>query len=50
VNRTWILQANPKMYEIDATLKVRRVIYRRVPQYTDQLKPDDRALIWRAGK
>jgi hypothetical protein len=50
VNRTWILQANPKMYDIDEALKARPVIYWRVPQYTDQLKPDGRALIWRAGK
>lgn len=50
MNRTWILQANPKMYDIDAALQARPVIYWRVPQYTDQLKPGDRALIWRAGK
>src|SRR5262249_41063498 len=50
VRRTWILQANPKLYEIDAALQARPVIYWRVPQYTDQLKLGDTALIWRAGK
>jgi hypothetical protein len=50
VRRTWILQANPNLYDIDGALQARPVIYWRVPQYTDQLKPGDRALIWRAGK
>jgi len=50
VRRTWILQANPNLYDIDAALQTRPVIYWRVPQYTNELKPGDRALIWRAGK
>jgi hypothetical protein len=38
------------MYDIDAALHSRSVIYWRVPQYTQELRPDDRVLIWRAGK
>ncbi len=50
VDQTWILQANPKLYDIDGALQARPVIYWRVPQYVDQLKAGNRALIWRAGK
>ncbi len=50
VFRTWILQANPKLYDVDAALSTRQVIYCRIPQYTEELKARDRALIWRAGK
>jgi len=50
VNRVWILQTNPKLYEIDRALQDRPIIYWRVPQYTDQVKEGDRALIWRAGQ
>ena len=50
VSRAWILQANPKLYDIDAALQARPVIYWRTPQYTDQVKEGDRVLIWRAGK
>ena len=48
--RTWILQCNPKLYDIDAALRNRPVIYWRVPQFVEQLKEGDRALIWRSGK
>jgi hypothetical protein len=50
VFRTWILQANPKLYDVDGALSTRPVIYWRIPQYTEQLRAGDRALIWRAGK
>jgi hypothetical protein len=50
VSGTWFLQANPKLYDIDAALQTRPVIYWRVPQFFEQLKADDRALIWRSGK
>jgi hypothetical protein len=50
VSRTWILQANPKLYDIDAALKVKPVLYWRIPQYADEVEKGDRALIWRAGK
>lgn len=47
---TWILQSNPKLYDIDASLRTRSLIYWRVPQFFEQLKAGDRALIWRSGK
>lgn len=50
VAETWILQSNPKLYDIDASLQTRTVIYWRVPQFFEQLKTGDRALIWRSGK
>lgn len=46
----WILQTNPKLYDIDAALQHRPIIYWRIPQYTDQVKQGDLALIWRAGQ
>ena len=46
----WILRTNPKLYAIDAALQHRPVIYWRIPQYTDQAKKGDLALIWRAGQ
>lgn len=48
--RTWIFQSNPKLYDIDAALNERRVIYWRVPQFFEQLQAGDRVLIWRSGK
>jgi hypothetical protein len=50
VNRTWILQANPKLYDIDAALQAEPVNFWRIPQYSEEVKPGDLALIWRAGK
>ncbi len=50
VSHAWILQANPKLYEVDAALREKPIIYWRIPQYSDQVKVGDRALIWRAGK
>jgi len=49
VSHVWILQANPKLYEVDAALREKPTIYWRIPQYSDQVKAGDRALIWRAG-
>lgn len=50
MSRTWILQANPRLYEVDAALQHRPTIYWRIPQYTDQVQAGDRTLIWRAGQ
>lgn len=50
LDRTWIFQSNPKLYDIDASLRSRPVIYWRVPQFFEQLKTGNRVLIWRAGK
>lgn len=47
---TWILQANPALYDISAALQAKTIIYWRVPQYTDQVDAGDRVLLWRAGK
>jgi hypothetical protein len=33
VARTWILQSNPKLYDIDTALHQRPVIYWRTPQF-----------------
>lgn len=49
MSRTWILQGNPRFYDIGAALAERSVIYWRVPQYTSQLKNGDRVLLWRSG-
>jgi len=49
VRRVWILQANPKLYDIDKALAERPVIYWRIPQHTDEVDAGDTALIWRAG-
>jgi hypothetical protein len=48
--RTWILQTNPKLYDIDKAVEERVLVYWKIPQYTDQVKAGDRALVWRAGK
>ena len=50
MTRTWILQANPKIYDIDGALKARTVLYWRIPQHADEVQVGDQALIWRAGK
>lgn len=50
VSRTWILQTNPKLYDVDAALSAREIIYWRIPQYTGEVQSSDRALIWRSGK
>jgi hypothetical protein len=47
---TWILQANPKLYDIDEALKHKELIYWRVPQYTNDVQQGDRVLLWRSGK
>lgn len=50
MSRTWIFQSNPKLYDIDAAVHARPVIYWRTPQFFEQLKQGDRVLVWRAGK
>lgn len=50
VSRTWILQSNPKLYDIDAAVRTLEIIYWRIPQYTGEVHASDRALIWRSGK
>lgn len=47
---TWFFQANPKLYDIDAALGDKRVLYWRIPQHRAEVHRGDRALIWRSGK
>lgn len=46
----WVFQANPKHYDIDKALAEQTQILWRVPQYTEQVRSGDKALIWRSGK
>lgn len=50
MSRTWILQSNPKLYDVDAAVRTLEIIYWRIPQYAGQVHASDRALIWRSGK
>ncbi|MHB1988824.1 MAG: hypothetical protein ACYCSF_12725 [Acidimicrobiales bacterium] len=50
MRRTWILQANPKLYDVDGALQAGGTIYWRIPQYAAEVSPGDAALIWRSGK
>ena len=47
---SWIFQANPKAYDIDAALGELTEIWWRAPQYTAELRPGDSVAIWRSGK
>jgi predicted RNA-binding protein with PUA-like domain len=50
VSRVWILQANPKQFDIDAALSALGEIWWRVPQYTADVHANDIAVMWRSGK
>jgi len=50
VRHAWILQANPKLYDVEAALREKPTIYWRIPQYADHVKTGDLALVWQAGK
>ena len=45
-----VLQANPKQYDIDAALGALDRIWWRVPQYTNEIRTGDVAVLWRSGK
>ena len=45
----WVLQANPKLYDIDRSLQQLTDIVWRTPQYTGSIEPGDGAILWRAG-
>jgi hypothetical protein len=49
LSRTWFLQANPKLYDIDGALAVRDQIWWRVPQYTSEVHVGDVVVLWRSG-
>jgi hypothetical protein len=48
-SRVWILQANPKHYDIDAALGELDRIWWRVPQYTGDIHVGDAVVLWRSG-
>lgn len=48
--RAWFFQANPKQYDIDAALGTLDRIWWRVPQYTNEIRTGDVAVLWRSGK
>jgi hypothetical protein len=45
----WVLQANPKMYNIDGAIASLEAIAWRVPQYTGSISHGDGVVIWRSG-
>lgn len=49
MNRTWIFQANPEQFDIDAALASLDVIWWRTPQYAGEIEPGDIGVLWRAG-
>jgi EVE domain/Restriction endonuclease len=48
--RAWFFQANPTHYDIDAALGTLDRIWWRVPQYTNEIRAGDVAVLWRSGK
>jgi hypothetical protein len=49
VSGAWVLQANPKLYDVDAALRALDAIWWRVPQYTGEISAGDVAVLWRSG-
>jgi hypothetical protein len=49
VSKTWILQANPAQYDIDAALGELDRIWWRIPQYPSEVAPGDITVLWRSG-
>ena len=47
---TWIFQANPKNYDLDAALQALDRIWWRVPQHTADVRVGDVVVLWRSGK
>ena len=47
--RTWIFQANPKYYDIDAALMSLREMSWSVNQYKQSIKPGDAVFLWKSG-
>ena len=47
--RTWIFQANPKMYKITTSLRAEQEEYWNLRQYAREIAPRDRVLIWLCG-
>lgn len=49
MHRAWIFQANPQLYDIDTALTKLDVIHWKVPQHAGEMRPGDKAVIWRSG-
>jgi hypothetical protein len=47
--RTWIFQANPKYYDIDAALVSLREMSWSVNQYKQSVNPGDAVFLWKSG-
>jgi len=47
--RTWIFQANPKLYDIDAALASMREMSWQVKQSKHSIKPGDAVFLWKSG-
>jgi len=50
MSNVYLFQGNPKYYDMDAYLVTHPYIYWRSPNYKDQIKTGDKAILWRAGK
>ena len=49
LTRTWIFQANPKIYDIDAALASLREMSWSINQYKQSINPGDAVFVWRSG-
>lgn len=47
--RTWIFQANPKIYEIAAAVRALKEDTWLVQQHRNDIRPGDRAYLWESG-
>ncbi len=47
--RTWIFQANPKFYDIDAALANLKEMSWSVNQYKQSINPGDAVFLWKSG-
>ena len=47
--RTWIFQANPKLYDIDGALSHLTEMTWQVSAYNDQILPGDEVFLWKSG-
>ncbi len=48
-SRTWIFQASPKLYDIDAALTSLPEMSWSVNQYKSSIKPGDQVFLWKSG-
>ena len=48
--KTWIFQANPKIYDLERSLRNERLNDWRVTRYRSEIKIGDQIIFWKAGK